>query len=188
MQAFDFVMTLYSFVYALAVAEILSTVGDMTRAWKRISFSWINAGWMLNILLAVVAWSLSLWDLRTETTWPMVTVLTFFVIACVLYVLARMVSPPIAAKGKIDLKQYHLEEGRKYAALFTMECLMTMGTVFLYGTASANWTASNFATLPMTVASLAAVVTVNRWVQSGAIATILVMWVWYFSTLQGALI
>jgi hypothetical protein len=28
MRAFDFVITLYSLVYALAVAQILSTVGD----------------------------------------------------------------------------------------------------------------------------------------------------------------
>ena len=75
MRAFDFVMTLYSFVYALAVAQILSTVGDMIRAGKRLRFSWLNAGWMLNILLTIVAWWLSLWDLR----------------------LARMVSAPIPA-------------------------------------------------------------------------------------------
>ena len=55
MRAFDFVITLYSFVYALAVAQILSTVGDMIRAGKRLRFSWINAGWMLNVLLAIVA-------------------------------------------------------------------------------------------------------------------------------------
>lgn len=66
MRAFDFVITLYSFVYALAVAQILSTVGDMIRAGKRLRFSWINAGWMLNVMLAIVAWWLSLWDLRTE--------------------------------------------------------------------------------------------------------------------------
>lgn len=59
MRAFDFVITLYSFVYALAVAQILSTVGDMIRAGKRLCFSWINAGWMLNVLLAIVAWWLS---------------------------------------------------------------------------------------------------------------------------------
>lgn len=38
MRAFDFVMTLYSFVYALAVAHILSAVGDMIRAGKRLRF------------------------------------------------------------------------------------------------------------------------------------------------------
>ena len=111
MRAFDFVITLYSFVYALAVAQILSTVGDMIRAGKRLSFSWINAGWMLNVLLAIVAWWLSLWDLRTEQRWGMAIVLVFFTVACLLYVLARMVSAPIPAEGPVDLQLYHREEG-----------------------------------------------------------------------------
>ena len=43
MRAFDFVMTLYSFVYALGVAQILATAGDMIRAGNRLRFSWLNA-------------------------------------------------------------------------------------------------------------------------------------------------
>lgn len=187
MRAFDFVMTLYSFVYALGVAQILSTVGDMIRAGKRLRFSWLNAGWMLNILLAIVAWWLSLWDLRAEAAWPMPTVLLFFAVACLLYVLARMVSAQIPAEGPADLQRYHIEEGRKYAGLFAVECVLTIGTVFLYGAASQNWLSSNFATLPTLVASLAATITMNRWVQSAALMVILTMWVWYFATLQGAL-
>jgi hypothetical protein len=187
MRAFDFVMTLYSFVYALGVAQILSAVGDMIRAGKRLRFSWLNAGWMLNVLLAIVAWWLSLWDLRTETAWPMVTVLLFFAVACLLYVLARMVSAPIAAEGLVDLQRYHLEEGRKYACLFAVECALTIGTVFLYGSTSQNWVSSNFATVPTMVASVAAASTNNRWIQWAAMTVIMLLWVWYFATLQGAL-
>lgn len=187
MRAFDFVMTLYSFVYALGVAQILSTVGDMIRAGKRLRFSWLNAGWMLNILLAIVAWWLSLWDLRAETAWPMLTVLVFFAVACLLYVLARMVSAPIAAEGSVDLQLYHREEGRKYAGLFAAECALTIGTVFLYGSTTQNWFATNWATLPSMVASVAAASTNNRWVHTAAMAVIMLMWVWYFASLQGAL-
>jgi hypothetical protein len=187
MRAFDFVMTLYSFVYALGVAQILSTIGDMIRAGKRLRFSWLNAGWMLNVLLAIVAWWLSLWDLRSETSWPMPTVLMFFVVACLLYVLARMVSAPIPAEGTVDLHLYHREEGRKYAGLFAVECAITIGTVFLYGSASPNWIASNWATVPTLAASLAAAFTSNRWVQRAAIVVIMLLWVPYFVTLQGAL-
>jgi len=187
MHAFDFVMTLYSFVYALAVAQILSTVGDMIRAAKRLRFSWLNAAWMLNILLAIVAWWLSLWDLRAETEWPMPTVLVFFVVACLLYVLARMVSAPIPADGPVDLQRYHMEEGRKYAGLFAAECALTIGTVFLYGAGTKDWFATNWATLPTLVAALAAATTNNRWVQAGALLVIMPLWVWYFATLQSAL-
>jgi hypothetical protein len=59
--------------------------------------------------------------------------------------------------------------------------------VFLYGSTSQNWVASNLATLPSMIASIAAACTNNRWVHSAAIVVIMVMWVWYFSTLQGAL-
>lgn len=187
MRAFDFVMTLYSFVYALGVAQILSTVGDMIRAGKRLRFSWLNAGWMLNILLTIIAWWLSLWDLRTEAHWPMLTVLVFFFVACLLYVLARMVSAPIPENGPVDLRAYHQEEGRKYAALFAVDCAFTIGTIFLYGSGSENWIASNWATWPTLVASIAAALSPSRRVQSAAILVILVMWVWYFAALQGAM-
>jgi hypothetical protein len=187
MRAFDFVMTLYSFVYALGVAQILATVGDMVRAGKRLRFSWLNAGWMLNVLLAIVAWWLSLWDLRAEAAWPMPTVLMLFVVACLLYLLARLVSAPIPEEGAVDLRRYHQAEGRKYAGLFTVEVALTIGTVFLYGSSSENWLASNYASWPTLAASIAATITGNRWVQAGALSVILAIWVWYFATLQGAL-
>jgi hypothetical protein len=43
MRAFDFVMTLYSFVYALGVAHILAAVGELIRAGQRVRFSWLSA-------------------------------------------------------------------------------------------------------------------------------------------------
>jgi hypothetical protein len=117
----------------------------------------------------------------------MATVLIFFAVACLLYVLARMVSAPIPEEGPVDLQRYHREEGSKYAGLFAVECAVTIGAVFLYGSTSENWIASNLATWPMLVASVAAAITSNRWVQSTAILVIMLMWVWYFATMQGAL-
>jgi len=187
-NAFEFVITLYSFVYALGVAQILATVGDMLRTGDRLRFSWLNAGWMLNVLLAIVAWWLSLWDLRTETSWPMSTVLVFFSVACLLYLISRLVSAPISQDGPVDLQLYHRQEGRKYAGLFAVNTAVTIATVYLYGAESQNWVASNFASWPTLAASIAAAIFVNRWVQTAALATILVMWGWYYATLQSALI
>ena len=142
---------------------------------------------MLNILLTIVAWWLSLWDLRTDASWPMLNVLVFFAVACLLYVLARMVSAPIAAEGIVDLQRYHLDEGRKYAGLFAVECAITAGTVFLYGSTAQSWVATNWATLPTMEASIAAASTNNRRAHSAALAIIMILWIWYYATLQGAL-
>ncbi|HEX6783585.1 MAG TPA: hypothetical protein VF098_02870 [Sphingomicrobium sp.] len=187
MRAFDFVITLYSFVYALGVAQILAAVGDIVRAGKRVRYSWLNAGWMLNILLAIVAWWLSLWDLRTAGSWGMPTVLTFFAVACLLYLLARLVSPPVPAEGPVDLRDYHRDEGRKYAGVFVAEVFLTMGTIFMYGSTTENWVAENKANWPTLAAAIAAVVSGKRWVQATSIVVIDVVWIWYFVTLQSAL-
>jgi hypothetical protein len=187
MRAFDFVITLYSFVYALGIAHILATTGDIMRAGKRVRFSWLNAGWMLNILLAIVAWWISLWDLRTTASWTMLTVMIFFAVACLLYLLARLVCAPVPQEGPIDLRQYHRDEGWKYAGLFTAEVALTMLTIHMYGAATQNWVAENEANWPTIVAALAATVTRNRWVQIAALVVIMAVWVWYFATLQGAL-
>jgi len=187
MNAFEFVMTLYSFVYALGVAHILATVGDLARAGRRVRVSWLHAGWMLNIMLAIVAWWLSLWDLQAQASWPMATVLVLFGVACLLYLLARLVSPPVAAEGPVDLPLYHRQEGRKYAGLFAVNTGLTIATVFLFGSDSQNWVASNYASWPTLAASIAAALFGARWVQGVALSVIMAMWVWYYATLQSAL-
>jgi hypothetical protein len=42
-HAFDYIITLLSFVYALAIAHLLATVAELVRARKRVRFSWLNA-------------------------------------------------------------------------------------------------------------------------------------------------
>ena len=66
MQAFDYVITLMSFVYALAIAHVLATAGDIIGAWSRVRFSWLNAAWMLFELLAILAWWIGLWGCFLE--------------------------------------------------------------------------------------------------------------------------
>src|SRR3954467_8908862 len=63
-HALDFIMILLSFVYAAAVTHLLATAGDIAIAFKRVNFSWLNAGWMAVSLLTVAAWWIGLWDLR----------------------------------------------------------------------------------------------------------------------------
>jgi hypothetical protein len=41
MHAFDFILVLFSFVYAAAVTHVLSTAGEIIIASKRIRLSWL---------------------------------------------------------------------------------------------------------------------------------------------------
>ena len=51
MHAFDFILALFSFVYAAAVTHVLSTASEIIIASKRIRLSCFNAGGMLVALL-----------------------------------------------------------------------------------------------------------------------------------------
>jgi hypothetical protein len=193
MHAFDYLVTLFSFVFAMAIAHALATVGDMVVASPRLIFSWLNAGWVLVVLLAIIAWWLGIWDLRRQGVWPTVTIAFFFCAAASLYLLARITCPHIPHEGQVDLQDFHRREGPKYMIGFGAFCVFTIGTNTYFGlTAGAassveSWLVQNAAVIPMAIAAFVAGMAPGRRVQVAALATELAMWVWYFISLQGAL-
>ena len=81
MHAFDFIILLFSFVYAASVAQILSTTGEIVIASTRLKILWLNAGWMLVALLVNCAWWIGLWDLHVITVWTNGLIAFFFAMA-----------------------------------------------------------------------------------------------------------
>jgi hypothetical protein len=193
MHAFDYLVTLFSFVFAMAIAHVLATIGDMVVASRRLTFSWLNAGWILVVLLAVVAWWLGIWDLRKQESWPTVTITFFFCAACALYVLARIACPYIPKEGLLDVREFHRREGPKYMIGYGAFSVFTVGTNTYFGIAhgatssAGTWVTQNAAVIPMGIAAFAAGMLPDRRVQLAALTTELAMWVWYFWSLQGAL-
>lgn len=189
MHALDFIMILLSFVYAAAVTHLLGTAGDIAIALKRVTFSWLNAGWMMVSLLTVAAWWIGLWDLRGKDVWSMGALGLFFAIACLMYLEVRLVCPRIAADGPVDLETFHREESRKYIGAYFIICLAAIGTNTFFAGGNPIWQAQNLAMAPMALASLAAILLPRLlWVQVAAILVQLVMWAWYFVALQPALV
>ena len=105
MHTYDFILILFSFVYAAAVTHVLSTTGEIIIASKRIRFSWFNAGWMLAALLFTCAWWIGLWDLRALKSWGIGTIGFYFSMAAGIYLQARLVSPRIPERDEIDLQR-----------------------------------------------------------------------------------
>ena len=193
MHAFDYLVTLFSFVFAMAIAHVLATVGDMVVASRRLTFSWFNAGWILTVLLAVISWWLGIWDLRKQGTWPTDTIAFFFCAACGLYVLARIVCPRIPVEGRIDLREFHRCEGPKYIIGYGVFVLFSIATNTYFGvvhsatSSGGPWLSQNAALIPMGIAAIVAALVSDRRVQVIAVVIELIMWAWYFWSLQGAL-
>jgi hypothetical protein len=190
MHAYDFILVLFSFVYAAAVTHILSTAGGLIIASKRVRFSWFNAGWMFAALLFTCAWWIGLWDLHTIKVWDIGSIAFYFLMAAGIYLNARLVSPRIPEAGKIDLQAFHSEEGRKYLIAYTILSVLTVyvNAALGEGDLAAQWSAQNTVIAPMTVATGVAAIFIRRpWVQSAAVAIQILGWFWYFAALQSAL-
>lgn len=190
MHAYDFILVLFSFVYAAAVTHVLSTAGEIIIASKRVRPSWINAGWMCAALLFTCAWWIGLWDLHTVTVWSVGAVAFYFSVAAGIYLNARLVSPRIPERGEIDLRAFHTEEGRKYLLAYTLLSVVTVITNagLGQGGSALQWPAQNFVIIPMTVATAVAAIFIRKpWVQGFAVAIQILGWLWYFAKLQSAL-
>ena len=190
MHAYDFILILFSFVYAAAVTPVLSTAGEIIIASKRIRLSGLNAGWMLAALLFTCAWWIGLWDLHVVATWDVGSIAFYFLVAAGIYLLARLVSPRIPEDHALDLRAFHAEEGRKYLVAYAVLSWITVGVNAVLGQANgiAQWSAQNTVIVPMALAtSLAAIFIRVAWVQCLALAIQIAGWVGYFCFLQSAL-
>src|SRR4249919_1400363 len=155
MHAFDFILVLFSFVYAAAVTHILSTAGEIIIASKRVRLSWFNAGWMLATLLFTCAWWIGLWDLHVVKTWDVASVAFYFLIAAGIYLQARLVSPRIPEDDVLDLQLFHAEEGRKYLVAYAILSWVTVGVNAVLGQVNgiAQWSTQNVVIVPMALAT-----------------------------------
>lgn len=190
MHAYDFILVLFSFVYAAAVTHVLSTAGEIIIASKRVRLSWINAGWMCAALLFTCAWWIGLWDLHTVTMWSVGAVAFYFSVAAGIYLNVRLVSPRIPERGEIDLRAFHVDEGRKYLLTYTILSVVTIITNagLGQGASATQWPAQNSVIVPMTVATAIAAIFIRKlWVQAIAVAIQILGWLWYFAKLQSAL-
>ena len=106
MSAFEHVTALLSFVYALALTHLLARVAELIIARDRIKFSGLLALGMVNaVLLVFVNW-LSLWDLRSVTSWDIGSVAIQFLFAVSVYVVCALVAPKVSDEGVLDLEDF----------------------------------------------------------------------------------
>lgn len=191
MRAFDYVITLMSFVYALAIAHVLATAGDIIGAWSRVRFSWLNAAWMLFELLAILAWWIGLWGARHAPAWSISNIAELFALATVLYLEARIICMRVPIDGVVDMERFHDEEGRKYIVIYVVLAAATVGLNIQarggYQVDVAETIAKNNAVLAMFGLSVAGAIFSGRRAQGAVAVGLLAAWIWYFGTLQGAL-
>jgi hypothetical protein len=117
MDFFSHFILLLSFVFALALAHVLSSGTDLVRERTRVRFSWIHASWMIIAVVALFSNWMGLWNHRNQKL-DIVSSAIQFLFTVIQYFTCSIVSPRIPERGTIDLWKYHQQHKRQYLAAF----------------------------------------------------------------------
>ena len=189
MGAFEHVMVLLSFVYALAIAHLLTTAARLIGSGERVRFSWLHAYWMFNALIVLVIDWISYWDVHGLTDWTILSIFIVMFQSFLDFLQAALVCPEIPAEGAIDLKEFHRKRSRRYIGAFAATVGMALLTnIYFGGTFNvAEYIRQNIVVLPLFVTALAATIFRDRRVQIAAPFVLLALWAYYLVALQDAL-
>jgi hypothetical protein len=189
MGAFEHVIALLSFVYALALTHLLSGIVALIRADTRVRFSWIYAFWVFNAFIVIIANWISFWDLRILPSWNMLVIAFMLMMAFANYLQAALVCPEVPAEGLVDLRTFHTDQSRRYIGAFLASITLAFIANLVFGNMLnvSEWSAENLAVVPMVVAAALALIFRSRWMQIAMPIVLMASWTYYFSFLQGAL-
>jgi hypothetical protein len=187
--AFEHVIALLSFIYALAITHLLSGAVALIRADNRVKFSWVYAFWVLNAFITIVADWIGFWDMRTLPSWSVSLIVFVLLMGIANYVQAALVCPEIVSDGIMDLNVFHAQQSRRYISAFLISEVIALLANLIFGAApgATEMLAQNMVVIPMIFLSLAAVLIRARWIQMAVPVLVSVCWIIYFGELQGAL-
>lgn len=189
MGAFEHIISLLSFVYALAIAHLLTTAARLIGSHERVRFSWLHAYWMINALIVLIIDWISYWDMRGLSGWTVLNILFVLAQAFTDYMQAALVCPEIPAEGTVDLIAFHDTHSRRYIGAFAATATMALIENFYFGGNYniGEYFLQNVAVIPQIVIALTAVIFRTRWVQVTAPFLMAAIWIYYLVALQGAL-
>jgi hypothetical protein len=164
MNAFDHVILLLSFVYALALTHLLSRIGALFGARQRVKFSGPLALAMGVAIMLVYANWLGLWDLRGMKSWDLLSITTQFVFAVGVYLICILVGPEA---GEVDMDAFYWRQRRPYywTVIVLIVLSLAANAEFLKTPDPALFARENLSNLPMFLPPALALTVTARWAQ-----------------------
>jgi hypothetical protein len=189
MGAFEHVISLLSFVYALAIAHLLTTVARLIGARERVRFSWFHAYWMLNALFVLVVDWISYWDMHAVASWTTASIFIVLGQSFVDYMQAALVCPDIPEHGTVDLVAFHRSRAGRYIGAFALTTIVALLDNLYFGSGYniGQVLAQNIAVVPLIAIAVTATFVRRRWVDIAAPILLMCVWAYYLTQLQGAL-
>ncbi len=167
MAAFDHIMLLLSFVFALALTHLLSRLGTMMFAARRAIPSPLLFLAMLNAIALVLCDWLMLWAERNISQWDLASITVNFILAISVFFVCAAVAPETPADGAVDMEAYYWRNRRPIWVTMAASngVAMVANFIFLETPNTALFLQTTLATLPFFVPCALALAVPARWAQ-----------------------
>jgi hypothetical protein len=166
MAAFDYVVLLVSFVFALALTHPVTRVGELILVHERVRFSGLQAMMALNAVSTVYSDWLAIWNARGMKAWDILTVTVLFIFAMANYFVCMASAPRVVSEEPIDLEAFYWQFRRLYWGLMlAMVAVSIVTNVTLLRSQQRLFLDAIVATLPFLVPPALALAVQARWAQ-----------------------
>jgi hypothetical protein len=188
MAAFEHVVLLFSFVFGLALAHVLSRLGSLTLARKRVQFSLLQALMALNAILTVFLNWLMLFDMHSVKDWDILTIAIWFAVALSNFFICAAAAPDPVEDKAIDLEAFYRDQYRLfYGMVLFSEVLYVLANFDFVKIDPKLMLQTQLDTVPFFVPPVLAIAVPKRWAQWTAGISLLALNVWWTLTFSSAL-
>jgi hypothetical protein len=188
MAAFDHVVLLFSFVFGLALAHLLSRLGSLTLARRRVRFSPLQGLMALNAVLTVFLNWLMLFDMHAVKDWDILTIAIWFAVALSNFFICAAAAPDPVEDKAIDLDVFYHDHYRLfYGMVLFSEALYIVANFDFIKVDPNLMLQTQLATIPFFVPPVLAIAVPKRWAQWSAGLGLLALNIWWTLTFSSAL-
>jgi hypothetical protein len=169
-RMFDHVTILLSIIFALAMSHILASATELVWHRQKVRFSGLLAVWMVNALLGLPIYWITIWELSAIKRWTGFEIALQFFPAIIQYFACSLLSMRHEGDEIMDMKAFYEKQRPAIFAAFSLMMITSMIQTYadrnnLAGVNPSDWIGSDFPVLLMLVATLIAGWAKPLWLQ-----------------------
>jgi len=165
--AFNHVLTLISFVFAVSLAQLLVRISALVASRDKVVFSGLSALAMANAILLVYLNWLAMYELRDAGNWNLLSISVMFLFSLSICFISTLAAPQLLADGPIDLEAFYwTQRYTYYGSWIACELLAMVGNrLFVTSFLASKLGAENLVNLAMFPPIILALAVPKRWAQ-----------------------
>ena len=156
MTIFEYILVLLSVILGLALAQLATGIGELLRSRRRITWSLPYVLWLIYCFMTILDQWTSVWLLRTDARWNLLSVLLLLGNALAIYLAILWLIPRHIGDDTIDLDAFVRDEKRYFLGALLVYCALGIATnLYLLPAGQFDW-ANYYIAGPLMASMLAA--------------------------------